>query len=127
MKRQHDAKTSSSTADSLPIQALAAFPTTDAPASEHFLKAMLLSLQADFQKELHTSINHVHKRIDFLEECTERIEQHLSSATAAHHVVVDTQDEQTETIRQLCLKVTDLEDRSRRNNIKIRGYQNLLI
>lgn len=52
------------------------------PASEHSLKAMLLSLQSDMQKELRSSINHLHDRMDGLEDRTDNIEQHLSAAAA---------------------------------------------
>lgn len=121
VKKQHGAETCCLTTNTLPAQFLAAFPTSDNSASEHSLKAMLLSLQDDMQKVLRSSITHVHERIDLLEERTECIKQHLSSATAAHNAVVDTKDEQAEAIRQLRLKLTDLEDRSRQNNIKIRG------
>lgn len=67
---------------------------------------MLLSLQADMQKEFGASINHLHTRIDFLEErTTEHIEQHLSEATTAHNSVVDVQDEHSEAIQPLRIKV----------------------
>lgn len=113
--------TCSPTDDALPTQSLAAFATSDNPASEHSLKAMLLSLQADMHKEFSASINLLHTRIDFLEERTQHIEQHLSEATTAHNTVVEVQDEHLEAIQQLRLKVADLEYLSRRNNIKIRG------
>lgn len=68
VKRQHGAETCCPTTDSLPAQSLAAYPTSGNPASERSMKAMLLSLQAKMQKELRSSITHVHECIDLLEE-----------------------------------------------------------
>lgn len=39
----------------------------------------------------------------------------------AHDEIVDAHEEQAEQIRKLQLKMADLEDRSRQNNLKIRG------
>lgn len=100
---------------------LAAYTTTDKPASEHTLKAMLLSLQSDMQKEYRSSINHLLDRVDSLEHRTDHVEQHLAGATIAHNTTVAIQDEHSEAIQQLRLKMANLEDRSRWNNIKIRG------
>lgn len=80
----------------------------------------MLILQADMQREFRASINHLHERIDHLEERTEQIEQHLSTATTAHNTVVDIQDEHSEAIQQLHLKIANLENPSRWNNIEIR-------
>lgn len=112
VKRQHVTETCSPPAD-LPTQSLAAFTTSKNSASEHSLKEMLLSLQAEMQRTFCAFINHLHSRIDFWEEHTEHIEQHLSTATTAHNTVVDLQYEHSEAIQQLCLKVAELEDRSR--------------
>lgn len=121
VKRQHGAEICSPMDAAIPTLSLAAFATTDNPRSEHSLKAMLLSLQADMQRKFRTSINHLHDRVDYLEENTDYIEQHLWAATTAHNTTVDIQDEHSEAIHQLRLKVADLEDCSRGNNIKIKG------
>lgn len=120
VKKQYGAGTCSPTADLPAMQSIAAFPTTNNPASEHSLKAMLLSLQADLHRELKISINQLQDKVDSVEECTDHIEMHLSEATNAHNTIVNIQDEQANVIRTLHLKVTDLEDRLRRNN-KIGG------
>lgn len=121
LKKQHGAGTCSPTAECPVTLPLAAYPTSDNPASEHSIKAMLLSLQADLHRELKVSINQLQDKVTCLEDRTTHIEQHLSEATKAHNTVVHTQDDHSATIQMLRLKVADLEDRSRRNNIKIRG------
>lgn len=121
VKTHTGAGTCSSTACSPDTQSLAAFPTTDNPASEHSLKAMLLTLQAHLQCGLSISINQLHDKVNSLEERTDHIERHLCDATKAHNAIVDMQYDQAATIHMLHLKVADLEDHSRRNNVKVRG------
>lgn len=70
-------------------------------------------------------LNRLHDKITCLEEHTDHIEQHLSNATKAQNAMVDIQDDQAAFIHMLHLKVADLENRLRRNNIKVRGFLNL--
>lgn len=96
-KKQHGAATCS--------------PTTGNPASEHSLKAMLMSLQTDLHRELKISINQIQDKVNSLEQRTDHIEQHLSETIKAHNAMVDIQDEQAAAVHQLCLKRADLKDR----------------
>lgn len=45
----------------------------------------------------------------------------MEEIVKAHDEIVDVHEEQMETIHKLQLKVANLEDHSRRNNIKLRG------
>lgn len=103
VKRQHRAELCSPMAAEIQTPSLAAYATTDNPASVHTLKAMLLSLQADMQNKFRSSINHLLDRVDDLEDRTDHIEQHLRAATIAHNTIVNIQDEHSEAIHQLCL------------------------
>lgn len=82
---------------------------------------MLLSLQSGLHKELRASINHLATRVGGLEERSHNMELQISEMVAAHNEVVDVHELQAETIHKLQIKVEDLKDRSRRNNIKLRG------
>lgn len=82
---------------------------------------MFLSLQNDLRNELRNSFSNHHSRIDQVEEYTEDLERLISEHFAAYNEIADAHDHQVEEIRFLQAKVADLEDRSRRNNIKFRG------
>lgn len=101
------------------IDSLAAH--SDQPASEYTLKLMLLSLQKDLRNELPASTYSLHSRIDPVEERTDKLEKIITEHMAAYNDVAEVQDHHTEEIRYLWAKMADLEDRSRRNNIKFRG------
>lgn len=102
-------------------ESLATLPASDQPASEHTLKLMLLSLQNDIRNELRSSISMLHFRIDQVEDRTDDIEKQLTEHTVAYNEMADAHDKHAEEIQYLQAKVADLEDHSRRNNIKFRG------
>lgn len=81
------------------------------------MKAMLLSFQAG----LHSSIIRNTTRLDIIEECTEHVKSQICDIAKAHNEMVDVYEKQAEWIQKLQLKVVDLEDRSRNNNLKFRG------
>lgn len=66
-------------------------------------------------------MSHLANRIDGIEDRTDHIESQLKTVIEAHDEMVDAHKEKADVICQLQLKVADLEYRSRRNNIKIRG------
>lgn len=59
--------------------------------------------------------------ISFLGERVTNIEQKLGEVTSSFNDLVDDQNEEAEDIEWMKAKISDLEDRSRRNNLKIRG------
>lgn len=99
-------------------EALTAFPASDAPATESTLKAMLLSLQTGLQRELRSSISHLATRVDYIEEHTQYVEEQLRDVAIDHNEFLDAHDINAEEIHKLQLKVGDLEDRPRQNNVK---------
>lgn len=82
---------------------------------------MLLTLHTDLQRDLRSSIAHIHDKLELVEERTDFLENQMSAVAKAHNFVMDKQDAHADIIRQLQLKISDLEDRSRWNNLKIRG------
>lgn len=117
-KRQHwgELEESKSTQESL-----AALPASDQPASEYTLKLMLKSPQKDLRNELRSSLSSLHFRVDQIEERTDMLERQVTEHTTAHHEASEAYHQHSQEIQFLQAKVTDLEDRSRRNNIKFRG------
>lgn len=87
---------------------------------------MLLSLQAGLHAELRSSISQLSIRIDHIEDSTAHLESQMSEVAKAHDELVNAHESQNEMIHKLQLKVADLEDRSRRNNIKLRGIPEIV-
>lgn len=82
---------------------------------------MLLSLQKDLHNELCPSISTLHSRIDHAEKRTDSLGRLMTDHATAYNCIPDAYEHHAEEICLLQVKVADLEDRSMRNNIKIRG------
>lgn len=100
---------------------IAAFPTSGRPVSDTVLKDMLLSLKASLHTDMTAGINHCQREVQALGRRVDHIEQYMSDFTSSFNTMVDAHSNHDEEIAWLKNKVADLEDRSRRNNIKIRG------
>lgn len=82
---------------------------------------MLLSLQKDLHNELRSSLSSVLTRLEQVEECTDMLERQITEHASTHHEASEPSYQHSEEICLLQAKVADLEDHSRRNNIKFRG------
>lgn len=82
---------------------------------------MLLSLRGAIQHVLQSYMNKTNVEIDALGERVDYVESKMGDFSAVHNDLVDAHFELEEEIKHLKLKVADLEDRSRHNNIKFRG------
>lgn len=100
---------------------IAAFPTSDRPVSDTVLKEMLLSLKASLQADMTAGINKCQREVQVLGSRVDHIEQRMGEFTSSFNSMVDAHSTHDEEIAWLKNKVADLEDRSRRNNLKIRG------
>lgn len=67
----------------------------------------------------------IQSQVDHIREHTAQLEQQMSECTTAHNELVDAHMDQAEEIQQL--KLTEFEDRSRRNNFKFRGIPELVL
>lgn len=99
----------------------AAFPTSDRPVSDTVLKDMLVSLKASLHADMTAEINHCQSEVQALGSRIDHIEHSMSDFTSSFNTMVDAHSNHMEEIAWLKTKVADLEDRSRRNNLKIRG------
>lgn len=108
-------------------ETLASLSTSDNPASENMMKHMLLSLQRDLKKDFNKSMALMQRQIDHLGDRTDTVETKLTEYSSAYNELVDAHQAQTEEMERMSAKLADLEDRSRRNNIKVRGIpENIL-
>lgn len=100
---------------------IAAFPTNNQPVMDSTLKDMLVSLRSaihtdmlQLMKQCKSEVNEVRNRVT-------HIESKMGEFTETFNSMVDAHNEHEDDIVWLKSKVADLEDRFRRNNIKIRG------
>lgn len=78
-----DGSTASQERDEL--GSLATIPASSRPVSDHFLKEMHLILNKDIEAEFCSSVSHVHKIIDHIEERTDQILRQMEEATHAYN------------------------------------------
>lgn len=94
---------------------LDAFPTSGQPVLNTSLKNMCLSLRGALQ---HDMANFMVSTLKALGDRVDYVENNMGDFTQAHNELVDAHFEVEEELMVLKLKVADLEDRSKRNNIK---------
>lgn len=108
------------------VDPIVAFPTTGQPVSDTMLKDMLLSLRASLQVGILTCINQHIAEIQERGDWVDHVENSLTKFTENYNTLVDSHTAQTEDITWIKAKLADLEERSRRNNLKIRGIPELV-
>lgn len=82
---------------------------------------MLLTLQKNLHRELQIYLSQIHDRVDCPKERADTLEEHMSDYTKANNELLDAHNHHAEEIYHIKLKLEDLEDHSRHNNIKFRG------
>lgn len=104
-----------------PNDELGLFPTSDQAVSQTVLKDMMLALRSSLQQSFTTALSSQQVAIDTLGERVDHVETKLAEFSTAHNELVDAHNNMEDEIRLLTTKLADIEDRNRRNNIKIRG------
>lgn len=97
------------------------FPTADRPVSDTLLKEMLLSLRSSLQADMVRGITECQREVQAIGHRVHQVENKMEEYTSAYNVMVEAHAAQGEDIAWLKDKMADLEDRSRRNNLKLRG------
>uniref|UniRef100_A0A8C5QC41 Uncharacterized protein n=1 Tax=Leptobrachium leishanense TaxID=445787 RepID=A0A8C5QC41_9ANUR len=92
-----------------------------APATGQQIQAMFHDLRSTIQDDFRTITASLHQEIRDIGERTVLLEHKSDNLCLAHNELVDAYKDLKRSHDALLLKVTDLEDRSRRNNIRIRG------
>lgn len=97
------------------------FPTKNQPVIDTTLKDMLVSLRSTLHADILTLTSHFKTEMKAVNNRVTHIEHKMGEFAGAINEVIDAHNEKDDEIPQLKSKMADLEDRSRRNNIKIRG------
>lgn len=100
---------------------LDAFPTVGQPILDSALKDMLITLRGALQHDMSNFMKQTNKEIAAIGDRVDYIENKLSDYALAYNEVVDTHDNLADKIRNLKIKMADIEDHSRPNNVKFRG------
>lgn len=99
------------------FQVLETLPPPPEPSMQQLFQTFRQQLQSDFKSmisELKTDIQSLISR-------TDHTEKKMSEFAKSHNTLIDSHSALEEEVSRLAAKVLDLEDRSRRNNIRIRG------
>lgn len=97
------------------------FPTSDQAVSQSVLKDMMLALRSSIQQSLNTALSSHQTAIDDLGGRVDHVESKMAEFSEAHNDLVDAHNTMEDELQRLTTKLADIEDRHRRNNIKIRG------
>lgn len=103
------------------VDPFTAFPTTGKPVSDTTLKDMLVSLRSSMHTDMMQCVHNFKSELGAIGGRVDHIEDKMGDFAASHNTLIDAHNDQSDEITWLRSKVADLEDRSRRNNIKIRG------
>lgn len=112
----HSDPTHQSSTDRDPIKE---FPTADRPVSDTLLKDMLLSLRSSLQADMVRGITECQREVQAIGHRVHQVENKMEEYTSAYNVMVEAHTAQGEDITWLKVKMAG--DRSRRNNLKLRG------
>uniref|UniRef100_A0A8C5PN13 Uncharacterized protein n=1 Tax=Leptobrachium leishanense TaxID=445787 RepID=A0A8C5PN13_9ANUR len=91
------------------------------PPSESRLHAMLQELRATIQTDLKEALQELRRDVQDLGERTDSLEAKTDDLCLAHNDLVDRHIALQSAHDAMATKLADLEDRSRRNNVRIRG------
>lgn len=100
---------------------IAQFPTTGQSVLDTTMKDMLLSLQSSLMSNLLSLINQFSLEMKYMDNRMHFMENKMEEFTNTVNDLVDAYTEQKDDSLWIKTKLADLENRSRRNNIKTRG------
>ncbi|XP_056425431.1 uncharacterized protein LOC130367075 [Hyla sarda] len=89
--------------------------------NENTIRSLFQEFRESLQKDFMSSLSSLTKEVSQLGDRTAHLEDKMEKFTEAHNALVDIQNDTTDDMHALQLKISDLEDRSRRNNIRFRG------
>lgn len=98
-----------------------AFPASDQNISVNTMKNMLLSLRRSLFNDFSDMFAPLNDTVQTHTTQIQHLESKMADLYTAHNDLVDAYTDQESEMQRLQNKIADLEDRSRRNNIKFRG------
>lgn len=100
---------------------MASFPTSGLPVIDTTLKEMLMSLQTSLMTDLTSMFTKISTDMHYMGNRISTIEQGMTDCSTTVNDIIDAVDDIKGEQEWVRAKLADLEDRSRRNNVKLRG------
>lgn len=107
-------------------ESIASFPTSNQPLLDTVLKDMLVSLRSSLQADMMNCMHRLSGELREVESRVDRIENKMGEFASTINDLVDASEAQDGESEWIKKKIADIEDRSRRNNLKIRGIPELV-
>ncbi|XP_056398475.1 uncharacterized protein LOC130357419 [Hyla sarda] len=89
-----------------------------APLTEPIMRGLLAELHTSIQGDIKAAVSNIQHEISSLGHRTSHIENKMAELTSSHNEVVDLANGLEDEVAALQLKIADMEDRSRRNNLR---------
>lgn len=96
-------------------------PSSSAPLREQPLAQLFEAFRQNLQADFKEMISEFKADIQSLVSRTDHVEKKMAEFAKSHNTLLDSHSALEEEVARLSAKVVDLEDRSRRNNVRIRG------
>lgn len=109
------------------VEQINEFPTTGQPLSDTIMRDMLITLRGSLHRDMMTCIAELRKDVSSIGDRVNHIEDKIGEFIVAHNELVDAHTDTEGDMQAMKDKIADLEDRSRRNNIKLRGVEEAVI
>lgn len=113
--------TPSNASNSQMVSHIENFPITYQPISDATLHNMLLSLRTTLANDMHACVKEFRDDLKQVNTRVSHIETKMGEFATTFNELVDSHNAKEEDMEWMRAKIADLEDRSRRNNLKIRG------
>lgn len=103
------------------IEQMHDFPTLDQPLTDTLMKEMLVTLRGSLHRDLMECTTQLKAEVTAIGDRVSHTEDKMGEFATAHNELVDAYNAAEDEIQAIKSKMADLEDRSRRNNVKLRG------
>lgn len=105
------------------IEQINEFPTIGQPLSDTVMRDMLVTLRGSLHKDMMLCISQVKSDVSAMGDRVRHIEDKMGEFAVAHNELVDAHNDMEGDTQAMKEKIVDLEDRSQRNNIKLRRVE----
>lgn len=106
---------------------MSSFPTSGQPVMDTTLKEMLISLQTSLMTHLSSLFHKITTDIHSLDDRVTNAKRGIYACTSTVNETIEAYDAVKEVQAWMCAKLADLEDRSRRKNVKLRGVPETIL
>lgn len=97
------------------------FPTNNQPVIDTVRKEMLVSLRSSLHSDMITCVHKFSSELQSISDRVSHIENKMGEYATTINDLVDANASKEDDLEMIKVKMVDIEDRSRRNNVKIRG------